>query len=111
MIKASTHQEDTTMTNLYTPNITELQKHKKEIWSLLYTVFLLTSKWIIKMKFETEKYKTSRKKHRRKSLLPWVRQSFLRHNTKNIIHRENFTSAKLRITIWKTLWTEWKGKP
>ena len=31
MIKVSTHQEDIIMTNLYTPNITELQKHKKEI--------------------------------------------------------------------------------
>lgn len=58
------------------------------------------------MKFETEKYKTSRKKHRRKSLLPWVRQRLLRHNIRNIILRQNFTSAKLRITIRKTLLRE-----
>ena len=39
------------------------------------------------MKFETEKYKTSRKKHRRKSLLPWVKQRFLRLNTKSAVHK------------------------
>ena len=31
MIKVSTHQEDITMTSLCTPNITELQKYRKEM--------------------------------------------------------------------------------
>lgn len=40
-----------------------------------------------------------------------VRKSFLRSDTKSMIHKEQFTSSKLQtFALWKVLLGEWKYK-
>ena len=77
----------------------------QDIWKLRLSgsVYLNTSPKTINM---------SRRKYKRKTLSPWVRQRFLSYDTISIIHHPKQVSWALLKwrTLWKALLRSWKDK-
>lgn len=68
--------------------------------------------WIIDLSVKTQNYKTRRRKHRRKSLSPSLRQKFLRYNIQSkSVNKLSWIPSKFKMfVLQKAMWTEWKVK-
>ena len=76
----------------FSTNSTETTGHthtgkKNKLETTSYDI-KINSKWMINLNVKSKNCKTSRKRHKIKSLRPRVWQIFLRYNTTTIIHKK-----------------------